>query len=180
LLANRAIFVADCAEDTVMNSRRPILSIVVILGTLAVAVALLLMLTSQNVEAKGDLASFNAEFREVILKMDNAGVIALWAEDGVSLLPETAPIMGKKNIVGFMDKVFADLSRYRVTKEEIEWRDMRIAGEWASEWGVVHQEVQPPGDKPMIEVYGRIALVLHQDSEGWRIEQEMWQSGPKP
>jgi ketosteroid isomerase-like protein len=163
--------------------RRAILRIVGIFGIAAIAIAILVAMTTHcgtSVRAEGDLAAFNATFRDVILKMDNAGVIALWAEDGVSLLPETAPIVGKKNIAGFMDKVFADLSGYRVTKEEIEWRDARMAGEWASEWGVVHQEVQPPGDKPMIEVYGRIALVLHREGDMWKIEQEMWQSGPKP
>jgi len=112
--------------------------------------------------------------------MDSAGTVALWAEDGVSLLPDTAPMVGKRAIARFMDSVTKDLAGYHVTKEEIEWRDMRVSGEWASEWGIVHQEVTPLGKKPSIEVYGRIALVLHKDVGGWKIEQEMWNSGPKP
>ena len=126
------------------------------------------------------MAAFNAAFRDVILRMDNAGVVSLWAEDGVSLLPDMAPIVGKKAIAEFMDRVTKDLVGYRVTKEEIEWKDPRVAGDWASEWGIVHQEVLAPGDKPPIEVYGRIVLVLHRESGGWKIEQEMWNSGPKP
>jgi uncharacterized protein (TIGR02246 family) len=128
----------------------------------------------------GELATFNTAFRDVILRMDNAGTVALWAEDGVSLLPDTAPILGRKGVAEFMERVMKDLVGYRVTKEEIEWKDMRVAGDWASEWGIVHQEVMPPGDKPAIEVYGRIALVLHRESGGWKIAQEMWNSGPKP
>ena len=126
-----------------------------------------------------DLATFNTAFRDVILKMDSAGTVALWAEDGVSLLPDTAPIVGKQAIARFMDSVTKDLAGYHVTKEEIDWKDMRVSGEWASEWGIVHQEVMPPGDKPAIEVYGRIALVLHKEAGGWKIEQEMWNSGPR-
>jgi ketosteroid isomerase-like protein len=139
--------------------------------------------TGENVAglaADTDLAAFNTRFRDLILRMDNAGVIAQWADDGASLLPDTAPIVGKKNIAEFLQKVFAGLQGYHVTAEEIEWRDVRVAGDWASEWGIVHQAVQPPGDKPAIDIYGRIALVLHRDSEGWKIEQQMWQSGPKP
>ena len=135
---------------------------------------------TRGVAANGDLTAFNATFRNVILRMDSAGTVALWAEDGVSLMPDAAPISGKKSIVAFMDRVTKDFAGYKVTVEEIEWKDMRIAGDWASEWGVVHQEVKPPGEKPAIEVYGRIALILHRESDGWRIEQEMWQSGPKP
>jgi len=128
----------------------------------------------------GDVAEFNAAFRDAILRMDNAGTIALWANDGVGLMPETAPIVGKQAIAGFMDKVTTDFAGWHVTAEELEWRDLRVAGDWASEWGIVHQAVQPPGDKPALNVYGRIALVLHREADGWRIEQEMWQSGPKP
>jgi len=38
----------------------------------------------------------------------------------------------------------------------------------------------PAGNKTAIEVYGRIALVLHKEAGGWKIEQEVWQSAPKP
>jgi len=147
----------------------------VLLGTVLVALG-----SSNTFAADSDLAAFNTAFRDVILKMDSAGTVALWAEDGVSLLPDTAPMVGKQAIARFMDSVTKDLAGYHVTKEEIDWKDMRVSGEWASEWGIVHQEVMPPGEKPPIEVYGRIALVLHKEPGGWKIEQEMWNSGPRP
>ena len=136
--------------------------------------------TLQQTAADGDLAAFNAKFRDVILRMDNAGTVALWAEDGVSLMPEAAPIAGKKAIAAFMDKVTTDFAGWHVSAEEIEWKDMRVSGDWASEWGVVHQVAQPPENKPALNIYGRIALVLHREAGGWKIEQEMWQSGPRP
>jgi uncharacterized protein (TIGR02246 family) len=149
--------------------------LVVLLGTVFAAFG------SPGVPAvDADLAAFNTTFRDVILKMDSAGTVALWAEDGVSLLPETAPIVGKQAIARFMEAVTKDLAGYHVTKEDIDWKDTRVSGDWASEWGIVHQEVMPPGEKPAIEVYGRIALVLHKEAGGWKIEQEMWNSGPKP
>jgi hypothetical protein len=37
--------------------------------------------------------------------MDNAGVTALWAEDGVSLLPGTAPMIGKQTISKWLDEI---------------------------------------------------------------------------
>jgi ketosteroid isomerase-like protein len=136
--------------------------------------------SSRALADEGDLTAFNTAFRDVILRMDSAGSVALWAEDGVSLMPDTAPMVGKQAIARFMDGVTRDFAGYHVTKEEIAWRDMRVSGDWASEWGMVHQEVIPPGEKPPIEVYGHIALVLHKGAGGWKIEQEMWNSGPKP
>jgi ketosteroid isomerase-like protein len=164
----------ELLEAIMTWSLRPIAMAALIVTICAVGAARL------QASADDGVAAFNAAFRDVILRMDNAGVVALWAEDGVSLLPDMAPIVGKKAIAEFMDRVTKDLVGYRVTKEEIEWKDSRVAGDWASEWGIVHQEVLAPGDKPPIEVYGRIALVLHREAGGWKIEQEMWNSGPKP
>ena len=53
----------------------------------------------QNV-AKGDRAraeieAFNKKFVDAHLKMDNAAIMNMWAEDGVSLLPATAPMIGR-------------------------------------------------------------------------------------
>jgi ketosteroid isomerase-like protein len=154
----------------------------VLLTVVSVSVVLLgAVLAAPRIFATdADLAAFNTAFRDVILRMDSPGTVALWAEDGVSLLPDTAPIEGKPAIARFMEGVTKDFAGYHVTKEEIAWKDMRVSGDWASEWGIVHQEVMPPGEKPAIEVYGRIALVLHKETGGWKIEQEMWNSGPKP
>jgi ketosteroid isomerase-like protein len=41
--------------------------------------------------------------------------------------------------------------------------------------------VQPPDGKPLIENFGKMALVLHRDPNGdWKIRQEMWNAAPKP
>jgi hypothetical protein len=41
--------------------------------------------------------------------------------------------------------------------------------------------VQPPDGKPPIDGRGKILLILHKDSYGaWKIQQEMWNSLPKP
>jgi len=68
-----------------------------------------------------------------------------------------------------------------VTKEELEFHDIQVAGDWASEWATEHQVVQEPDGKSAIETYGKIALVLHREPHGeWRVQQEMWNASPKP
>jgi ketosteroid isomerase-like protein len=53
-------------------------------------------------------------------------------------------------------------------------------GDWDSEWATVHQEVQPPDGKPLIDSYGKMALVLHREANGeWKVQQEMWNATPK-
>jgi uncharacterized protein (TIGR02246 family) len=125
-----------------------------------------------------EIEAFNAKFLEVTLKMDNAGVMALWADDGVTLLPGLAPISSKVTISKWLDEVVAKMPGYRVTKQENDFHDIQVSGEWASEWGTTHQVVQPPDGKPVIEIYGKILLVLHKGKDGaWRISEEMWNTG---
>jgi ketosteroid isomerase-like protein len=129
-------------------------------------------------KASGEIDTFNRKFVDLILKTDHAGMMATWAEDGVDLMPGEAPLVGKSAIAAWM-KDLESRSSSRVIKEEVEFHDVQVSGDWASEWATEHQIVQPKG-KPPIEGYGKIALVLHRDETGqWKIKQEMWNDAPQ-
>lgn len=131
--------------------------------------------------AAKEIEAFNEKFRDAILHMDNAATMALWADGGVTLLPGSAPISGKATIAKWMDDVVARLPGYHVTRQDNEFHDIRVSGDWASEWGTTHQTVQPPDGKPALEIYGKILLVLHRDAGGaWKIQEEMWNNIETP
>ena len=128
-----------------------------------------------------EIEAFNKRYVELHLKMDTAGILGLWAEDGVDLMPGDAPMMGKKKIVAWVEDIVAKMPGYKVTKQEMEFHDVHVCGEWASEWANEHQVVQPPEGKAPIESYGKMALVLHREASGeWKVQQEMWSASPKP
>jgi len=131
--------------------------------------------------AQMEITAFNRKFRSVTLRMDNAAVLALWAEDGVDLMPGMDPLIGKAAIRKWLDEVLKKISGYQVVKEEDDFHDIRVSGDWASEWGTTHQVIQPPGNEPPIETRGKILLVLHREKDGaWKIKMEMWTPGPPP
>ena len=128
-----------------------------------------------------EIEAFNKHYVELHLKMDTAGVLALWEEDGVDLMPGDAPMIGKKKIVAWVEDIVAKMPGYKVLKQEMEFHDIQVCGDWASEWATEHQVVQPPDGKPVIEGYGKMALVLHRGANGeWKVKQEMWNAAPKP
>ena len=138
---------------------------------------------SARAGAEGDQTvwQFNQKFQDAHAKMDTNAIIGMWAETGVSLLPETAPIVGKTAVGSFIREAVANLTGYKMLKVEMTFKDIRTCGDWATEWGVEHQVIQPPDDKPVIDHWGKIALVLHREADGnWRVQQEMWNSTPKP
>ncbi len=121
--------------------------------------------------------SFDLFLRRALLSGQSS--ISLWAEDGTTLLPEMAPLTGKSNIAKWLDAVTAKMPGYRVARQENDFHDAIISGEWASEWGTTTQVVQPPEGKAPIEIHGKILLVLHREKDGeWKIKQEMWNSSP--
>jgi uncharacterized protein (TIGR02246 family) len=128
-----------------------------------------------------EIEAFNKHYVELHLKMDTAGVLALWEEDGVDLMPGDAPMIGRKKIVAWVEDIVAKMPGYKVLKQDMEFHDIQVCGDWASEWATEHQVVQPPDGKPVIEDYGKMALVLHRETNGeWKVKQEMWNAAPKP
>jgi uncharacterized protein (TIGR02246 family) len=129
---------------------------------------------------RDEVDAFNKRYVELHLKMDTAGIFGTWAEDGVSLMPGEAPLIGKKAIVAWVENILSQMPGYKVVKEEIDFHDMQISGDWASEWANEHQVVQPPDGKPVIDSRGKMALVLHREANGeWKVKQEMWNQAPK-
>jgi uncharacterized protein (TIGR02246 family) len=128
-----------------------------------------------------EIEAFNKRYVELHLKMDTAGILALWAEDGVDLMPGAAAMAGRKKITAWVEDILAKMPGYKVTKQEMEFHDIHVCRDWASEWATEHQVVQPPEGKPPIESFGKMALVLHREANGdWKVQQEMWNAAPKP
>ena len=129
---------------------------------------------------KDEIEAFNKRYIEIHLNMDTQAIFATWAEEGVDLMPGMEPMIGKKAIVAWVEKIVSQMQGYKVVKEEVEFHDIHISGDWASEWATEHQVVQPPGAEKMIESRGKMAIVLHREANGeWKIEQEMWNAAPK-
>lgn len=150
-------------------------------AALFAAAAIRLTAADTNDTRRKEIEAFNKNYVELHLKMQTHAIFDLWADDGVDLMPGEAPIIGKKAIVAWVEDLLAKMPGHIVLKQEMEFHDIYVAGEWASEWATEHQVVQPPDGKPLIEGFGKMALILHRESSGqWKIQQEMWNAAPKP
>ena len=124
---------------------------------------------------RAEIEAFNRRFEDATRRMDNTATLALWAEDGISLLPSAKPIVGKPAIAAFMDQVMATLPGAKMEKFELACFAIEISGDLASEWCNEHQVVLMPGGKPPFDGRGRMLLVLRRQPDGrWLLEREMW------
>jgi uncharacterized protein (TIGR02246 family) len=130
-------------------------------------------------EARREIEAFNARLDAAGRRMDNEAVMALWAEDGVDLLPGLEPMVGKKAITDWLQGVKKQLGGFTMKVNETKWHDITLAGEYAFEWGVTHQIVQPPGGAKPAESRGKMLLVLRRSPRGeWLIVREAWTPNP--
>ena len=122
--------------------------------------------------------AFNQKLEAATRSMDNAATLALWAEDGVSLLPGAEPLVGKAAIAAFLERVTAPLKGARMTTFEMQCAGVQVVGDVATEWCTEHQVVQLPGAEKPFDGRGRMLLVLRRGGDGmWMLEREMWAQG---
>ena len=127
---------------------------------------------------RDEIDAFNRHYVELHLKMDTDAILALWADDGVDLMPGEAPIVGRAAISAWVKDAVAKIPGAKLTRMDLDFHDIRVSGDWASEWATEHQTVEIPG-KPTFDGYGKMALILHRDKDHhWKIQQEMWNAAP--
>jgi ketosteroid isomerase-like protein len=127
-----------------------------------------------------EIDAFNRSLATATRSMDNTALLALWDEDGISLLPSIKPIVGKPAIASFLGDVMASLAGAHMTKFESACYDVRVNGDWASEWCTEHQIVDLGAGKAPFDGYGKMLFVLHRSAGAWRIHEEMWNQALAP
>lgn len=131
------------------------------------------------------ITTFNRAFADATRDMDNAATMALWADDGVSLLPNQPPVVGKPAIAAFIDKVTRSITGAHMVSFTLDCHDTEVSasGDLATEWCTEHQVVAIPG-KPNFDGWGKMLLVLRRESNGrgdvWRLTREMWNPAAPP
>lgn len=126
-------------------------------------------------QALKDIATFNRAFAQATRNMDNTAALALWEDDGTSLLPSMQPIVGKRAIAEFLDAVQKQYPGARMQTFDSQCFDIQMSGELASEWCTEHQIVKLADGKPPFDGRGNMLLVLHRGTDGkWRLRTEMW------
>jgi uncharacterized protein (TIGR02246 family) len=140
--------------------------------------ALLFLSCGAGFAADAGIEKFNRALIQATTNMDNSATLALWEEDGIALLPQTKPMIGKKAIAKFLDDVSSQLSGARMEKFELKCFDVERTGDFATEWCEEHQHVVLPNDKAPFDGRGKMLLVLHRGADGkWRMRREMWNQG---
>lgn len=125
--------------------------------------------------------AFNKALADATRHMDNAATLALWEDDGISLLPEAPPLVGKGALKQMYDGVATQLPKARMQQFDLACFDAEVSGDGGSEWCEEHQVIVSDKGALLFDGRGRMLLVLHRDAAGqWRLRREMWVPAEPP
>lgn len=131
--------------------------------------------------ARAGVNALNQKEEVACREMDNTKSGALWAEDGVDLIQGLEPMVGKATIVKWYDSLTSQTKGAKMEYCTIDWKQIKIQGDWAWEWAITKQKIDFPGQPKPFESAGKMVYILKKQADGeWRIELESWNSMPAP
>jgi ketosteroid isomerase-like protein len=132
------------------------------------------------VEARQQINEFNRRFVDACRRMDHKADVEFWADDGVDLLPGLEPMVGKATIARWLAGLEHQLRGAKMLDCTVDWREIRIEGDMAYEWGMNSQRVALPNRPKPFSSNGKILLILKRQKDGaWRVELESWNANPR-
>lgn len=130
--------------------------------------------------ARQSLNAFNRKEESACRSMNQEASATLWADDGTDLIPGMQPMVGKATISKWLNGLTPQLHGAKIEYCTIDWRDIKIEGDWAYEWGITRQKIDFPPPQKSFENRGKMVLILKRQQDGsWKIELESWNSTPE-
>jgi ketosteroid isomerase-like protein len=129
-------------------------------------------------DGRAGVVAFNRALIDAMRRMDNTAIVALWEDDGVTLLPGAKPVLGKRAIVTMLEEIARKYPAARMKSFEMECAGIEIEGDVAHEYCDEHQIVELGTGEPPFDGRGKMLFVLHRGADGvWRLRREMWNEG---
>ncbi|HLI62685.1 MAG TPA: nuclear transport factor 2 family protein [Terriglobales bacterium] len=94
---------------------------------------------------------------------------SLWTDDGVLVLPGTAPLVGKKAICNLLQQQKAKSIGWMTIAYNEQWEEVRLIGDYAWQWGTISQtDAERSGKQKTAEL--NALRILHRDRDGnWKV-----------
>jgi uncharacterized protein (TIGR02246 family) len=108
---------------------------------------------------------------------DYSALLELWDDEGVAIPPGEEPIAGIDAIEKWLSQ--AGDTEYEITKYEHDFKERRIIGDWAFEWGTYASAAIPLEGGDPLESSGKLLRILRRQQDGeWKVARAIWNIDP--
>ena len=126
-------------------------------------------LSSEQRKALAGIEELHRIDLEASRTRDFEALLSLWTEDGVLLMPEMRPVVGKEAIRSYMGKQAAVSRTYTIREYEHFWQEIKIFDDWACEWGYFSGEVEMVDSGEIVRQKGKLLRILKRQEDGsWK------------
>ncbi|MGH9521141.1 MAG: YybH family protein [Terriglobales bacterium] len=109
------------------------------------------------------------------ISFDVDKLAALWDDEIVSLPPHSKPLQGPAANRAYLEAERKALANVDILGYNQEWNEVRMLGDYAYEWGVIHERQRAVNAQQETAIEYNIMRVLkRQPSGSWRIYRQIW------
>ncbi len=106
-------------------------------------------------------------------------LVSLWTEDGVLLQPMMPPVIGRQNIRVLLERQKAGSSSVRTVSYTEDWKERRVSGDQAFEWGSITVGLRLPDGREVQQTVFAGRYLVKTERLGWRFARVVITPAPK-
>ena len=99
---------------------------------------------------------------------------------GLICSPDSSPLSASQKSLGWLSGLNEKIKGVKVRQCNVDWRQTRVAGDLAYDWGINTETVSVPDRPEPVTNQGKITLILRRQSEGsWKLALESSNDTPQ-
>jgi ketosteroid isomerase-like protein len=137
--------------------------------------------TSSAAEDRAAIQELDDKEIKANLALDVKALELLWDPEIVSMPPGHAAISGLEANRAYLEQEAKAMENFQILGYEQSWQEVRIAGDYAYEFGTVQTHIGPMNPGPEVDTTYNVMRVLKKQADGaWKIYRAIWNSASEP
>lgn len=125
------------------------------------------------------IANLNQRDIDASTALDPDALLALWADDGVLLPSQHAPVVGRAALRHYYEQLQNQNAGAETLAYNENWEEVRIVGDYAFQWGTITARVKPAYGAPESTHSVHAMRILQRQPDGsWKIARAIWNDAP--
>lgn len=119
--------------------------------------------------------------REITASMglDVDELMTTWADDGVLLPPNHAPVIGRDALRAWYEEQKKKLANDEILGYEETWNEVQVSGDLGYQWGTITARIRPPVGGAEVDTALHAMRVLKRQPDGsWLVIRALWNEAP--
>ncbi len=105
-------------------------------------------------------------------------LLSTWADDGVLLPPNHAPVVGRDALRAWYAEQAKKLANFDILGYEENWNEVQISGDLGYQWGTITGRAQAPTQGEKDVTLHALRVLKRQPDGSWLVERAIWNEAP--